>query len=155
MTSSRVASDLAAVLVPIGVVGAVLAALCAIVAAVAIVRGAGGLCGGAVGVWIPCALVSSFAGFANQWIPLIVAGAALAGSLTIGAVVRSLASASGYERPELARAHAVTVTAGAPETSADRAVAAASAAVTTRTASVPVATGTPAALARTNPARVA
>jgi hypothetical protein len=153
MTSSRVASDLAAVLVPIGVVGAVLAALCAIVAAVAIVRGAGGLCGGAVGVWIPCALVSSFAGFANQGIPLLAAGAALAGSLTIAAVVRSLVSASGYERPEVARADAAAVGAAAPEAPADRAVVAAPA--VTRTASVPVVTGASSTLARTNPARVA
>lgn len=100
MTSSRVASDLAAFLVPAGVVGAVLAVVCAVVAAVAIVRGAGGLTGGAVGVWIPSALTSLLAGFANQWVPLIVSGAALVGMLVIGAVVRAIVTASGYERPE-------------------------------------------------------
>ena len=78
MTSSRVADELAAVLVPIGVVGMVLAVLCAVVAAVAIVRGAGGLAGGAVGVWIPVAVLSLTASFANQWVPAIVSGAALA-----------------------------------------------------------------------------
>jgi ABC-type cobalamin transport system ATPase subunit len=83
MTSSRMASELAAILVPIGVVGAVLAALCAIVAGVAIMRGAAGLAGGAVGLWIPSALLSSTASFANQWTPLVVAGAVLAATLTI------------------------------------------------------------------------
>lgn len=98
MTTSRVASELAALLVPIGVVGAVLAGLCAVVAGIAIVRGASGLTGGAVGVWIPFALMSLLAGFGNQWIPVISAGAALIAMLIIGTVVRAMVTASGYER---------------------------------------------------------
>ncbi|WP_164234566.1 hypothetical protein [Microbacterium hydrocarbonoxydans] len=88
------ASDLASVLVPIGVTGAVLAVLCAIVAAVAIVRGAGGLSGGAVGLWIPCAVLTLAAGFANQWMPLLISGVALVALLIAGGVVRGLADAT-------------------------------------------------------------
>lgn len=90
MTTLRIANEFAAVLVPIGTVGAVLAGLCAIVAGVAIMAGAGGLSGGAVAVWIPCALLSVTASFASQWLPLIASCAALAGMLVLGAVVRGL-----------------------------------------------------------------
>ncbi len=98
MTTLRVASDLASVLVPIGYAGAALAVLCAIVAAVAIVRGAGGLTGGAVGVWIVGALMSFTASFGNQWLPLIIACASLGAMLVIGGVVRGIMSAAGVER---------------------------------------------------------
>lgn len=98
MTTMRVASDLAAVMVPIGYAGAVIAGICAIVAAVAIVRGAGGLTGGAVGVWFVGALMSVLASFARDWMPLIVACALLVGLLIIGGVVRAIVSASGVER---------------------------------------------------------
>ena len=98
MTTLRVASDLAAVLVPIGYVGAALAAICAVVAAVAIVRGAGGLTGGAVAVWFVGALMSVTASFGNQWLPLIIACASLTAMLVIGGVVRGLVTASGVER---------------------------------------------------------
>lgn len=104
MTTMRVASDLAAVMVPIGYVGAALAAICAVVAAVAIIRGSGGLSGGAVGVWIVFALMSFTASFANQWMPLILACAALAAMLVIGGVVRAIVSAAGVGRPERAAA---------------------------------------------------
>jgi hypothetical protein len=100
----RVASDLAAVMVPIGYVGAALAVICAVVAAVAIIRGSGGLSGGAVGVWIVFALMSFTASFANQWMPLILACAALAAMLVIGGVVRAIVSAAGVGRPERAAA---------------------------------------------------
>lgn len=100
MTTMRVASDLAAVMVPIGYVGAALAAVCAVVAAVAIVRGAGGLSGGAVGVWIVCALMSFTASFANDWMPLILACAALVAMLVIGGMVRAIVSAAGVARTE-------------------------------------------------------
>lgn len=93
MTSSRVASELASVLVPLGIVGAVLAGLCALVAAIAIVRGAGGLAGGAVGVWIPAAMLSLAASFANQWTPLFASVAVLIGLLVIGVVVRGIVEA--------------------------------------------------------------
>lgn len=100
MTTMRVASDLAAVMVPIGYVGAALAAVFAIVAAVAIVRGAGGLVGGAVGGWIVAALLSFTASFAQVWMPLILAGAALASMLLIGGVVRALVNAAGVGRSD-------------------------------------------------------
>nr|WP_157797324.1 hypothetical protein [Microbacterium barkeri] len=93
MTTMRVASELAAVLVPIGYAGAALAAICAIVAAIAIIRGAGGLTGGAVGVWIVCALMSVIASFAQVWTPLILSGAALVAMLVIGGVVRGIINA--------------------------------------------------------------
>ncbi|WP_158297184.1 hypothetical protein [Zhihengliuella sp. ISTPL4] len=97
MTTLGVARDLAAILVPIGYVGAALAAICAIVAAIAIIRGAGGLAGGAVGLWIVCALMSFTASFANQWLPLIAAGASLVGMLVIGGIVRAMLTAGGFE----------------------------------------------------------
>lgn len=109
MTSSRVAHELASILVPIGIVGSVLAVLCAVLAAVAIARGAGGLAGGAVGVWIPAAVLSLAATFASQWIPLIVSGAALVGLLIIGAVVRAIVAA-GEPAREAARAARVEET---------------------------------------------
>lgn len=110
MTTSRMASDLAAVLVPIGWAGAVIAVLCAIVAAVAIVRGAGGLVGGAVGVWIVGALLSVTASFGQQWIPLIAACASLAAMLVIGAVVRGIVTAAGVERTPRTAPEALPVT---------------------------------------------
>lgn len=103
MTTWRVASDLASVMVPIGIVGAALAVVCAIVAAIAIIRGAEGLSGGAVAVWIVCALTSFTASFANQWMPLIVACAALAGMLVIGGVVRLVVGATALGRAERRR----------------------------------------------------
>lgn len=102
MTTMRIASDLAAVLVPIGYVGAVLAALCAIVAGVAIVRGKAGLSGGAVGVWIVFALMSLTASFASDWTPPILAGAALVAMLVIGGVVRAIVNAAGGGRVDRA-----------------------------------------------------
>lgn len=105
MTTFRMAMDLAQVMVPIGIAGAVLAAICAVVAGVAIIRGAGGLSGGAVGLWIVGALMSVTASFANQWMPLIAACAALAAMLVIGGVVRAIVNAAdlGHEpRPRKA-----------------------------------------------------
>lgn len=103
MTSSRVAHELASILVPIGIVGAAVAVLCAALAAVAIARGNAGLAGGAVGVWVPAAVLSLAASFASQWVPLIVSGAALVGMLVVGAVARSIISAGAPAR-EAARA---------------------------------------------------
>jgi len=102
MTTLRVASDLAAVMVPIGYVGAALAAICAIVAAIAIIRGAGGLTGGAVALWIVCALMSVAASFASVWTPLILAGGALVAMLVIGFVVRAIVNAGGADRADRA-----------------------------------------------------
>lgn len=98
MTLSRVASDLAAILVPIGVVAAGLAALCAIIAAVAIVRRADGLAGGAVGVWIPFAVLSVAASFGNMWLPLLASGAALVVALVGGALLRWVLTATASAR---------------------------------------------------------
>lgn len=117
MTTWRMASDLAAVLVPIGVVSAVIAVLCAVVAGIAITRRASGLCGGAVGVWIPAAMLSATAGFASQWLPLLVSAAALVGMLVLGGVVRALMNAADVDWP--VRKEAVvtaTVTTPAPLT---------------------------------------
>lgn len=114
MTSSRVASELASILVPIGVVGAVLAALCAIVAGVAIMRGAAGLAGGAVGLWIPSAMLSTTASFANQWTPLLVSGIVLVAMLVIGAVARGIVNA-GEPAREVARAARSQAVVDAPE----------------------------------------
>lgn len=114
MTSSRVASELASILVPIGVVGAVLAALCAIVAGVAIMRGAAGLAGGAVGLWIPSAMLSTTASFANQWTPLLVSGIVLVTMLVIGAVARGIVNA-GEPAREVARAARIQAVVDAPE----------------------------------------
>ncbi|KRD53666.1 hypothetical protein ASE34_00720 [Microbacterium sp. Root280D1] len=99
---------------PIGVVGAVLAALCAIVAGVAIMRGAAGLAGGAVGLWIPSAMLSTTASFANQWTPLLVSGIVLVTMLVIGAVARGIVNA-GEPAREVARAARIQAVVDAPE----------------------------------------
>lgn len=114
MTSSRVASELASILVPIGVAGAVLAALCALIAGIAIMRGAAGLAGGAVGLWIPSAMLSSTASFANQWTPLLISGAALVAMLVIGAVGRGIVN-TGEPAREAARAARVQALIDAPD----------------------------------------
>lgn len=117
-------------LVPLGFIGAALAAACAIVAAIAVIRGAGGLCGGAVGVWIPCAMLSSTASFSSQWLPLIIAGASLVGMLVIGGVVRAILGSA--QTPKAARARVVAAdTASAPTASAPALKAASTATVAT------------------------
>lgn len=105
-------------LVPIGIVGAVLAVLCAVVAGIAIMRGAGGLAGGAVGVWIPAAVLSLAASFAQQWTPLLVSGAALVGMLILGAVGRAILSAREPARDaaRAARVAEVVATTGGVQT---------------------------------------
>lgn len=113
MTTLKVANDLAALMVPIGVIGAVLAALCAIVAGIALMRGAGGLVGGAVGLWIPFAMLSSTASFANQWLPLIASGAALAAMLVLGGAVRAIVNVADGGHPSR-RPVTAPVSVGAP-----------------------------------------
>ena len=100
MTTMRMASELAAVMVPIGYVGAAFAAVCAIIAAIAMIRGAGGLTGGAVGLWIVGALMSAAASFAREWTPLILAVAVLVAMLVIGGVVRAIITAAGVGRAD-------------------------------------------------------
>lgn len=104
MTTAALARELASFLVPIGVAGAVIAVMCALVAGVAVARRAGGLSGGAVGVWIPAALLSSTAAFTNQWMPLTVSGIALVASLVIGGLVRMIVAVAGSARARAARA---------------------------------------------------
>ncbi|WP_435748322.1 hypothetical protein [Microbacterium sp. PMB16] len=98
MTTFGLANDLAEVMLPIGMIGAALAAVCAVVAGIAVMRGAGGLTGGAVGLWIVFALLSLTASFANQWLPLIASGAVLAAMLVLGGVVRAIVSATEHAR---------------------------------------------------------
>lgn len=155
MTSMRVASDLASVLVPIGVTGAVLAVLCAIVAAAAIVRGAGGLSGGAVGVWIPCAMLTLAAGFANQWTPLLVSAAALVGMLIIGGVARAILSVSASRRPEVSASPVAQAAEAAPEQPMTPVATPVSAPAPARPAVAAALTGTVSTLTRPNPARAA
>lgn len=90
MSSLAMANTLAAVLVPIGSAGAVLAVICALVTAFALARGAAGLAGGGVGVWILGALLSLCASFATVWTPLFVSLGALAAAFVIGGLARTL-----------------------------------------------------------------
>lgn len=136
MTSSRMAHELAAFLVPLGFFGAAVAVLCAIVAGIAIARGAGGLAGGAVGLWIAAALLSLTASFAQQWTPLIVAGAALVGMLVIGGVLRGIIGSA----ESRASARSVAAPIEAPAVSAPASA----------PSSAPVATVTPRAVTSTS-----
>lgn len=102
MTTFRVANELAEVMVPIGYIGAGLSIVCAVVAAIAIIRGAGGLSGGAVGLWIVFALMSFTASFANQWMPLLAACLALVAMLLVGGVVRGVMRANAGRSTPLA-----------------------------------------------------
>ncbi len=77
-------------------------------------RGAAGLAGGAVGLWIPSAMLSSTASFANQWTPLLIAVATLVAMLVIGGVARSIVNA-GEPARESARAARVQAVVDAPE----------------------------------------
>ncbi len=89
-----------------------MAVLCAVIAGIAIARGAGGLAGGAVGLWIPAALLSLTASFAQQWTPLIVAGAGLVGMLVVGGVLRAIigsADSRASARPVPSRVETPTV----------------------------------------------
>lgn len=149
MTSSRVAHELAAFLVPLGIIGAAVAVLCAVIAGIAIARGAGGLAGGAVGLWIPATVLSLTASFAHEWTPLIVAGAALVGMLVVGTVLRVIIG-SAESRAALRPATAATAAEITPISTASSAVpSAASSAVSTATSSTP-ATVTPRAVASTS-----
>lgn len=147
MTSSRVAHELAAFLVPLGIIGAAVAVLCAVIAGIAIARGAGGLAGGAVGLWIPATVLSLTASFAHEWTPLIVAGAALVGMLVVGTVLRVIIG-SAESRAALHPATAAAA-AAADVTPISTASSAVPSAVSTATSSTP-ATATPRAVASTS-----
>ncbi|MFD5225968.1 hypothetical protein ACFWHT_10155 [Microbacterium sp. NPDC058342] len=95
MSTLAVTSALASVFVPIGIAGAVIALICALIVAFALARGAAGLAGGAVGVWIVGALLSWASSFADLWSPLLVSVGALGAALVIGAVLRVLVRGRG------------------------------------------------------------
>jgi hypothetical protein len=137
------AHELAAFLVPLGIIGAAVAVLCAVIAGIAIARGAGGLAGGAVGLWIPATVLSLTASFAHEWTPLIVAGAALVGMLVVGTVLRVIIGSAE------ARAALRPATAAAEITPISTASGAVPSAVSTATSSTP-ATVTPRAVASTS-----
>jgi hypothetical protein len=90
MSSLAVSNTLASFFMPIGIIGAVLAVICAVVAGVALAAGAAGFFGGAVGVWIVGALLSTAASFSSVWTPLIVSVAALAVALVLGGIVHAV-----------------------------------------------------------------
>lgn len=104
MSSLAVANTLAAVLTPIGIAGAVLAVVCALVTAVAIARGAAGLAGGCVGIWILGAMLSLCASFAAVWMPVFVSLGALGAAFVVGGLARTLLRAVRRTRIETASA---------------------------------------------------
>lgn len=93
MSSLAMANALASVFVPIGIAGSVLAIVCAVVGGLALARGAAGLFGGSVGIWIVGALLSLAASFSNNWMPLIVSCIALVAALALGALARTMFTA--------------------------------------------------------------
>lgn len=90
MSTLAVTNTLVSVLVPIGVAGAVIAVVCGIVTAFALARGAAGLAGGGIGVWIVGALLSLCASFAMLWTPFFVAAGALVAAFIVGPLGRML-----------------------------------------------------------------
>lgn len=102
---------LASVFVPIGIAGAVIAVLCGALVAVALVLRADGVVGGAAGVWIVGGMLSLAATFANNWIPVTVAGGALAAGLVLGGVARAV---TGRTESLRAREEAARPAPGAP-----------------------------------------
>lgn len=121
MSTLGLTNTLVSVFVPIGVTGAVIALACALVAAFAIARGAAGLAGGAIGVWIVGALLSVSASFAALWTPFFVAAIGLGVALIAGTVLRVVLA------PLLARRAAAVEQRGEAESATAKAPAAASA----------------------------
>ena len=116
MSTLAVTNTLASVFVPIGIIGAVIAVVCALITAFALARGAAGLAGGGVGVWIVGALLSLCASFAMLWTPFLIAVGALVAAFVAGAVLRPL-----FRGVTLARTTVpapATPRAGAPRTPA-------------------------------------
>lgn len=112
MSTLAVTNTLASVFVPIGIAGAVIAVACALVTAFALARGAAGLAGGGIGVWIVGAMLSLCASFALMWVPFLIAGGSLATAFVVGAVGRMLWR--GVHRARTAPAPAVAPTAVTP-----------------------------------------
>ncbi len=116
MSTLAVTNTLAMFFVPIGMAGAALAIACALVAAFAVARGAAGLAGGAIGVWIVGALLSLAASFATEWMPLLVALSALAAGLALGGVIRMLVLTT-RAKPVTAQVKVRSEAAGTPQVS--------------------------------------
>lgn len=112
MSTLAVTNTLASVFVPIGIAGAVIAVACALVTAFALARGAAGLAGGGIGVWIVGALLSLCASFALMWVPFLIACGSLATAFVFGAAGRMLWR--GVHRARTTPAPAVAPTAVAP-----------------------------------------
>jgi len=90
MSTLGVVHDLTAFFLLIGTVGAGIALICALVAMIALARGAAGVAGGAVAVWIGGALLSLTSGFSGQWVPALVAVGSLVLGLVVGGVARAV-----------------------------------------------------------------
>ncbi|MEV7632712.1 hypothetical protein AB0N64_09910 [Microbacterium sp. NPDC089318] len=90
MSTLAVTNTLTSVLVPIGVAGAGIAVACALLTAFALARGAAGLAGGGIGVWIVGAMLSICASFAMLWTPLFIAVGSLVAAFVVGAAGRML-----------------------------------------------------------------
>ncbi|MFE6734636.1 hypothetical protein [Microbacterium sp. NPDC057650] len=94
-----VSNTLASFFMPIGIIGAVLAVICAVVAGIALAAGAAGFFGGAVGVWMVGALLSTAASFSSAWTPLIVSLVALAVALVLGGIIHAVMLATPTRMP--------------------------------------------------------
>jgi hypothetical protein len=92
MSTLAVTNTLTSVLVPIGIAGAGIAVACALLTAFALARGAAGLAGGGIGVWIVGAMLSMCASFATLWTPFFIAVGSLAAAFVVGAAGRMLVS---------------------------------------------------------------
>lgn len=90
MSTIGMVRDFAEVFLWIGFAGAGVALLCALVALGALARGAAGVVGGSVAVWIGGALLSLTAGFSGQWMPTLLSMGALTVALVLGGVLRPL-----------------------------------------------------------------
>lgn len=104
VSSAMIANDLAAIFVPIGMIGAGIALLCALVAAIALAVDSAGVTGGAIGGWLVGALLSMAAAFAQEWMPVAASGVALVGALVLGGVARVVVKAVARRAPASAEA---------------------------------------------------
>lgn len=114
MSTLGVASQLAAILVPIGIAGAIIAAVFALAAGIALAFGAAGFVGGSVGGWIVGTLLSLTASFGSEWMPVLGALGALAVALALGGLIHALVIAGGGARTAFAPAEASVAPAAIP-----------------------------------------
>ncbi len=73
MSTLAIQHHIAGILVPFGVTGAVIAVTAALLAAIAFALRGTGLGGVASAVWVCGAILSAAAGYAGDWVPLLVA----------------------------------------------------------------------------------